>query len=289
MRTFLCFIQIIFCPSCHNIFLMCKIIFEHLRERQHLRLKASVYCYQTQHDHTKGILQLCMFIQLIQNYIRIGIFTKIDTDTHTFTAGMVIQVCDSIDLFITDKLCDLLDKACLIYKVWKLCDYDTGFTIGQSLDICHSADTDLATTCTISFLDSSCSEDGCSCREVRSLDNLKKFFHCCLAVFFHNVINNLNNGINCLTKIMRWNIGRHTYSDTCCTVYQQIRKTCRKYNRLTFCLIKVRLEINGIFVDVCKHLHGNLAETCLCVSHGSRTVTIHGTKVSMSVNQRISC
>ena len=88
---------------------------------------------------------------------------------------------------------------------------------------------------------------------------------------------------------MRWNIGRHTYGDTGSTIYQQVRKTCRKYNRFTFCLIKVRLEINGIFVDVCKHLHGNLTETCLCVSHGSCTVTIHGTEVSMSVNKRISC
>ena len=283
------FIQIVLCSSANNILLMFQIILQHLFQVQNFRFHASMIRNKGKHDHAKSILQLCMFVEQVQDHIGIGIFTEIDADTHTFTAGMVIQVCDSIDLFITDKLCDLLDKACLIYKVWKLCDYDTGFTIGQSLDICHSADTDLATTCTISFLDSSCSEDGCSCREVRSLDDLKKFFHCCLAVFFHNVINDLNNGINCLTKIMRWNIGRHTYSDTCCTVYQQIRKTCRKYNRLTFCLIKVRLEINGIFVDVCKHLHGNLAETCLCVSHGSRTVTIHGTKVSMSVNQRISC
>ena len=119
MRTFLCFIQIIFCPSCHNIFLMCKIIFEHLRERQHLRLKASVYCYQAQHDHTKGILKLCMLVQLIQDYIRIGIFTKIDTDTHTFTAGMVIQVCDSIDFLVSYKLGNLFDQTGLINKIWK--------------------------------------------------------------------------------------------------------------------------------------------------------------------------
>ena len=119
MRTFLCFIQIVLCSSCHNIFLMCKIIFKHFRERQYLRLKASIHCYQTQHDHTKGILKLCMLVQLIQNYIRIGIFTKIDTDTHTFTAGMVIQVCDSIDFLVSYKLGNLFDQTCLINKIWK--------------------------------------------------------------------------------------------------------------------------------------------------------------------------
>ena len=119
MRTFLCFIQIVLCSSCHNIFLMCKIMFEHLRERQYLRLKASVHCYQTQHDHTKGILKLCMLVQLIQDYIGIGIFTKIDTDTHTFTAGMVIQVCDSIDFLVSYKLGNLFDQTGLINKIWK--------------------------------------------------------------------------------------------------------------------------------------------------------------------------
>ena len=60
-----------------------------------------------------------MFIQLIQNYIRIGIFTKIDTDTHTFTAGMVIQVCDSIDFLVSYKLGNLFDQTGFINKIWK--------------------------------------------------------------------------------------------------------------------------------------------------------------------------
>ena len=100
-------------------------MFEHLRERQYLRLKASVYCYQTQHDNAKSILQLCMLVQLIQNYIGIGIFAKIDTDTHTFTAGMVIQVCDSIDFLVSYKLSDLFDQAGFIYKVRKFCNDNT--------------------------------------------------------------------------------------------------------------------------------------------------------------------
>ena len=283
------FIQIILCSSANNILLMFQIILQHLFQVQNFWFHTSMIGNKGKHNHTKCILQLCMFVEQIQDYIGIGIFTKIDADTHTFTAGMVIQVRNSVDLFVTDKFCDLLDKTCLVYKVRKLCDYDTRFTVRQSLDICHCADTDLATSCTVSFLDSTCTKDRRSCREVRTFDNLKKLFHRCLAIFFHNVINDLNNGINRLTKIVRWNVGCHTNSDTGSTIYQQIRKTCRKYNRLTFCLIKVRLEINSIFVDVCKHLHGNLAETCLCISHGSRTVTIHGTEVSMSVNKRISC
>jgi len=98
---------------------MCKIIFKHFRKCQYLRLKASVYSHQTQHDHTKGILKLCMLVQLIQDYIGIGIFAKVNTDTHALTAGMVIQVCDSVDFLVSYKLSDLFDQTGFINKIWK--------------------------------------------------------------------------------------------------------------------------------------------------------------------------
>ena len=60
-----------------------------------------------------------MFIQLIQDYIGIGIFTKIDTDTHTFTAGMIIQVCDSIDFLVSYKLGNLFDQTGFVYQIRK--------------------------------------------------------------------------------------------------------------------------------------------------------------------------
>ena len=289
MGSLLCLIKIILCSSTNYILLMLQIVLQHLFQIQNLRFHTSMIWNKRKHDHTKSILQLCMLVKQIQDHVGIGILTKINTDSHTLTAGMVVQVCDPVDLFVTDKLCDLLDQTCLVYKVRKLGNYDTGFTVWQSLDIRHRTDTDLATSGTVSFLDSSRSEDGRSCREVRSLYDLKKLLHSCFSVFFYNVVNDLNNCIDSFTKVMRRNIGCHTYRNTCSTVYQKVRKTCRKHNRLTLCFIKVRLKINRILVDVSKHLHGYLAETCLCISHGSRTVTIHGTKVSMSVNQRISC
>ena len=120
MGTFLCFIQIILCSSGNNILLMSQIIFRSLSGFNTFGSKASSLQEPDKHDNAKSILQLCMFIQLIQNYIGIGIFTKINTDTHTLTAGMVIQVCNSIDLFITDKLCDLSIRRALFTRYGKL-------------------------------------------------------------------------------------------------------------------------------------------------------------------------
>ena len=125
MRTFLCLIQIIFGTSCNDIFLMSKIVFQHLRKCQDFRLKTSVYGYQAKHNYAKSILKLCMLVQLIQNYICIGIFAEIDTDTHTFTAGMVVKVGNSVDFLFTYQLGDLFDQAGFINQIRKFCDNDT--------------------------------------------------------------------------------------------------------------------------------------------------------------------
>ena len=125
MRTFLRLIQIIFGTSCNDIFLMRKIVFQHLRKSQDFWLKASVYSYQTKHDYTKSILKLCMLVQLIQNYICIGIFAEIDTDTHTFTAGMVVKVGNSVDFLFTYQLGNLFNQAGFINQIRKFCDNDT--------------------------------------------------------------------------------------------------------------------------------------------------------------------
>ena len=87
---------------------------------------------------------------------------------------------------------------------------------------------------------------------------------------------------------MRRNICSHTNRNTRSSVYKKVWITGRKYYRLTLSLIKVRLEVYGIFIDIRKHFHGNLAQTCLCISHRSRAVTIHRTKVSVTVYQWIS-
>ena len=94
--------------------------------------------------------------------------------------------------------------------------------------------------------------------------------------------------MNDIPQIVRRNICCHTDRNTCRSVYQKVRVARRKYGRFFFCFIKVRGKVNGIFVDVPNHLHGNFRKPCLCVSHGGSTVSIHRTKVTMSVDKWIS-
>ena len=155
-----------------------------------------------------------MLIQLIQNYIGIGIFAQIYTDTHSLTAGMVVQVCNSVNFFVTDKLCDLFDQAGLVYQIRKLCDNNTGLSVRKSFNICHCTDTDFATSCTISLLDPSCSENCCSCRKIRPFYDFQNLFNSCVTLFLNNIINDLYHSLNNLPEIVGRNIRCHTYGNS---------------------------------------------------------------------------
>ena len=78
---------------------------------------------------------------------------------------------------------------------------------------------------------------------------------------------------------MRWDAGGHTYSDSVGSVYQKVRDSYRKHYRFFLGLVEVLIKIFQ------KNLLGQLLKTCLCVSHGCGSVSLNGTKVSMSVNQ----
>ena len=288
MRTLLCLVQVIFGSSGHNIFLMGKIMLQKLFQIQYLRYQAVALGNHAKHDYAKGILQLGMLVQLIQHNVCVGILTKINADPHALTAGMIVQVCNSVNLLIADKFCDFLDQTCLIYQVWKLCNDNTGLAVWQGLDVGDCTNTDLAASGTVCFLDSPSSKNGGSSREIRTFYNVKKLLHGSFSLLFNGIVNNFYHSINNLTKIVRRNVSSHTNGNTCGSIYQKVGETGRKNLWLSLGFIKVRLEINGIFVDVSKHLHGNLAETCLCISHSSGAVTIHRAKVSVSVNQRIA-
>ena len=84
------------------------------------------------------------------------------------------------------------------------------------------------------------------------------------------------------------NIGRHTDSDSGRSVYQKIWISGRKYGRLFFRLVEVRHKIHCVFADIRQHLHGNLTEPCLCITHSGSSVSIHRTKITVSVYKRIT-
>ena len=285
MGSLLRFVEVVFRPSCDNILLMLQVILEHIKNVHDLRL----IVHEGEHDHTERILKLCMLIQLVQDDIRVHIAPQFNTDPHSLSAGLVTQVCDSVNLFISHKLRDLLDEPCLIHHKRQLGHDDPVLAVVHRLDVCDRAHTDLSASGPVSLLDSSCPEDLRPCGEIRSFDDLQYFLNGGLSLVLDLIVDDPYHRSDDLPQIMRRDIRRHTDRDTGCTVYEKIRKSGRKHSRLLLRLVKVGGKINGILVDVRRHLHGDPAQTRLCITHRRSAVAVHGTEVSMTVHERISC
>ena len=181
------FVEVVFCTSRYNFFLMLEVIFQHIKKIHDLRL----IVYKGQHDHAECILKLCVFVKLVQDHVRIHISSQFDADPHSLTAGLIAQVCNAVDPFISYKLCNLLDQSCFVDHERKLGHDDPVLSVCHGLDICDGAHADLAASCAVRFLDASCPKDLRTGREVRSLDDLHDILNGRFAVLIDLVIDDL--------------------------------------------------------------------------------------------------
>ena len=243
---------------------------------------------QGQIDNTEGVHHLGVLVKIIEHDIGIDVPAQLDADALAFTVRLIPQVCDAVQPLLFNQISDLLDQSCLINHVRQLCDNNAGLAVGQSLDIGNGPDFDLAAAGPVGFLNAPSAHDLSAGRKIWSLDDLHQFFNIGVPVFFYPVVDDLYNAVDGLPQVMRRDIGCHTNRDTAGTINQQIRESCGEHGRLLLGIIKVGNKINSIFIDIRQHLHGDFAESCLCITHGSSAVAVHRTKVAVAVDQRIS-
>ena len=288
MCTFLRLFQIEFCTSGNNLLLVMQIIGQHLLQIQYLGLEHAVLVGNNcEHVGTERVLHLSVFIQLIEHDIRIGILAQFDDKTHTLTIRFVTEFRDAVYLFLLVEIGYFFLETSLVNHVGEFGDHYPALAVTHILYVGHCAHADFATTCTICLLNAASAEYSRSCREIRSLDDRHEFVNRGFAVLLYAVVDHANNAVNHFAQVMRWDVRCHSDCDTGGSVDQQIRETGRQYRRLLLCLVKVRNKINSILIDIRQHFHGDFAETRLSISHGSSTVAVHRTEVSVSVNQRI--
>ena len=200
---------------------MLQIILQHIQDIHDLWL----IIHKGQHYHSECILELRMLIELIEYHIRVHITPQFNTDAHSLTAGLIAQIRDPVYFFIFDQFCNFLDKPCLIYHERKLCNNDPVLTVLHWFDICDRSDSDLAPSCAVSFLDSSCPEDFSPCREIRSFNYLKDILDRSFPVLIDLIINDLYYSAYHFFQIVRRYICRHADCNTGCSVYKEIRES----------------------------------------------------------------
>ena len=121
---------------------------------------------KSKHDDTERFLQLCMFVELIQDDVGIDITAKLDDDTHTFAVALVTKVGDAFYLFVANEFGDLFDKTCFVDLIRDLVDDDTVFAVRHFLDVAFRTHLDRTAACHIRLQDAVAAEYHSTRREV---------------------------------------------------------------------------------------------------------------------------
>ena len=82
---------------------------------------------------------------------------------------------------------------------------------------------------------------------------------------------------------------RHTDCDSFRTIDQKVRHTHRKHKRFLLRLIKVRTKINDILIQIGQtYFLREFRKARLCITHRSSSVSLNGSKVTVSVHKNLS-
>ena len=99
------------------------------------------------------------------------------------------------------------------------------------------------------------------------------------------IVDQRHAGVDHLAEIVRRDVGRHADRDAAGAVDQQIGEARRQHHRLVLVAVVVRLEIDGVLVDVGEERHRGLAEPALRVPHRRGGIAVDRAEVALPVDQ----
>ena len=84
---------------------------------------------------------------------------------------------------------------------------------------------------------------------------------------------------------MRRDVGGHADGDTAGAIDQQVRDPRRKHDGLQFLFVIVRLEIDGVLVDIGQQSRSGRGHPGLGVSHRGRHIAVDRAEIALAVDQ----
>ena len=238
-----------------------------------------------------GFLQSTGLEQLIEHSMRIGVVFDLDDDANALLGGFVADVANAHNHFFVDQIGDLNQHVGLFHLVRDFMDDDAfSLLVVEHFALC----TDVEATFSggVHVGDAVDAVNGCTRGEIRT-------FHVLHVLFYRDVWFSLRPGFKegvdvevdrtgHLSEVVRWNAGGHSDGDTVASVEEQIWQTGGQDRGFVFRIVKVRLEINRVLVDVVEHVLCDAIEPTFRVPHGGRRVAVDRAKVPLPVHQRIA-
>ena len=254
--------------------------FEHVLEVQHARTAID----QRDHVDAEHRLHLGLLVEVVQHDIGRLAALDLDEDAHAVLVGLVAQFGDAFELLLLDQFGDFLDQSGLVHLVRQLGD-DDRFAAVRLVDLDRGAcaHQHAPAASVVRRVDSGSAVDDAGGRKIRTGNVPHQPIDADLGI-----VDQRDHGVDNLRQVVRRDIGRHADRDAGRTVDQQVRKARRHHRRLHLLLVVVRLEIDGVLVDVGHQLMGELRHARFGVTHRGGGVAIDRTEVALSVHQQVA-
>ena len=271
--------EVVLGPSRDDVDLVIDVVADHLGEVQRARNAVD----ERQHDHTEGLLELGVLVELVQDDLGIGAALEVDHETHAGPArGVVLEVGDVLDLAGLHEVGDLLREARLVHLVRQLGDDDARSAGRPFLDGGDGADLDRASACLVRVADAVAAHDDGAGREVRSLDEFHEVLRRGLGMF--QVV---DDGVDHLAEVVRRDVRRHPDGDPAGAVHQQVGEARRQDDRLLLVPVVVGHEVDGLRIDVAQELHRDGRQTGLRVPGRGGGIAVDRSEVAVWIHQRM--
>ena len=242
---------------------------------------------QGEHIGTESLLELGMLVQVVEHDLGDRVTLEHEHQTLAGTAGgFVAHVGDALDFAVTHRFADGDDQTVRVDLIGQLGNHQAHTPV-DFLRVDHGTHGDQATAGAVRLFDALVAENSRSGREVRPLDafdeRVEQFFAARVRMVERPMYT-----VSHFAQVVRRDVGGHADGDAGGTVDQQVREAAGQYGRLLGFAIVVGHEIDGVFVDVTHHFHGEGSHTAFGVTHGGRRIVARGAEVALAVHKRVS-
>ncbi len=218
--------------------------------------------------------------KLVQHHVGDSIALQLDDDAHALAVGLVAQVGDALDALLADQLGDALDQRRLVDLVGDLGDDERLALLAQRLGVHLRADDHRAAPGGVGGTDAGAPENGAAGREIRPRHQLDQLLEAHV-----RLVDQRQAGVDHLDEVVRRDVGRHADRDAAGTVDEQVGEACRQDGGLVLLAVVVRLEVDGVRVDVLEQRHRRARQAGLGVAHRRRAIAVDRAEIALPVDQ----
>ena len=221
----------------------------------------------------------------------VGVVLDLDDHSNALLGRLVPNVANADDDFLVDQISNLNEHVGFFDLVGDFVNHDTfAVLVVKDLALCTNVKPPFSGGVHVG--DAVNAVNGCTGWEIRALDVLHVFFYrnrgLVVRAGFQDGVDVKIHRTGHLRQVVGWNSGGHTDRNTVTSIEQKIGEPSGKDGGFVLRIVKVRLEINRVLVDVVEHVLGDSVQATFRVSHGSGRIAVDGAKVALTVNKRIA-